>query len=147
MATSEAAAVALKTVLKDSGWTLLEEAGLTDYVAGCFDGCDLADADGEVSEAVCQLLVEAGAAADDESAAELCRAVLQALTLEAGGAPAVAKAAEPEFKKLAGGPASMTQMVKADEAAVDQEVTAGLKASTRVNVNEPLGSKVGTSNQ
>ena len=138
MATADEAVVALKSVLKDAGWTLLEEAGLTDYVAGCFEDADLTDADGEVSEAVCPLLVEAGAAADDEAAAELCKAVLQALSI--GGAP-VAAAAEPEIKKLAGGPASMTQMVKADEAAVDQEVTAGLKAATRVNVNDTLGSK------
>eukprot|EP00966_Prymnesium_polylepis_P313400 7241959-Prymnesium_polylepis.1 len=115
---AEAALAALKTVLHDEGMQKLEEAGLTDYVAGVFDGCDTSDADGEIGDAVGPLLVEAGAAEDDDAAAALCTAILKALSSSGSVAPA-ASAAEPI--KLSGGPASMTQMVKADEAAVTAE--------------------------
>ena len=130
---------ALKSVLSGDALQQVEDAGLLDYIAGVLDGADdPEDKDGEVSEAVCPLLVEAGAAASDEEAIELCTTLMRVLFGSEEKAATVAKSSEP-LRALSTGPVSMTQLVKSDEAQIEKEVTAGL--TFRVNTNADFGSK------
>ena len=135
----DAGEAALRAVLSGEAVQQLEDAGLLEYIAGVLDGADDPnDADGDVSDTVCPLLIEAGAAESDDDAAALCKAVMSALFGSGDKAAEMARAAEP-LRALSTGPVSMTQLVKEDEALVAKEVTAGL--AFRVNINGDMDNK------
>ena len=94
-------AAALKSVLGDASYALLEEADVADYVAEMLQGMadDGSDAE-ELTEAVLPFLLDAGAAPDEEEGGRLCAALHKQLCGDAAAPSAAAPCAEELPRKL-----------------------------------------------
>ena len=125
----------LASALTEAALQALDEAGVAEYIEGCLDDEDAEDED--LSATIAPMLVDVGAADDDEAAEKLCALIISA---RGGGADTSTAAPEPATKLLSA-PVSMFALVENDEKA-DAAEAAKIIPKAQLNFNSAMKAPV-----
>jgi ATP-binding cassette subfamily F protein 3 len=129
-----ASRAALEAALSASALQALDEAGVADYLAGILDDADAEESD--LADTIAPMLLDVGAAGDDDEAAALCTAIIQARRGTGSGDDSSAPPT-----KLLSAPVSMFARLEADEK-VDAAEAAKVVPKGLINYNSQMQAPV-----